>query len=481
MNNIPKRIIDTFEEKIIELNNSSIITKILNNGFACLSYVWNKVGEELEEENNIYYNSNVKRNLKWAIHYSKHIGIKYLWIDALCINQEDEEEKKQDIANMHLYYTKCDVVIVWTAIKKFDPKFQYDYKKAFNQFLDDDWITRTWTIQEGVLGKRLVIATDWGLLFPDSWSLKYFESIINIDNPGYPGLKTLIECRKQKEMNASEVMKLAKGRNSSLNNDKAFSLFAILHYTRDLLVNNNVDENIIEQSYMNATFKAGDISLLSGFLNENKNGLWNILKCTYPPHVKSVISDVKRNIFVNKEGINIYAKVIECVPYEENYKNDINWYKEFPELSKILNESDIFKNDFFGSLDPYTAVTISKIFTDKHNVKIACQNLNLLILNIKYNINEYKIPGFMFFDKNYEKDFNNIKILLPEITSNGYEIGIVVKENIKNKDICNRIGIVFMNQRIALFTSGLDLSRKIIKLNYNKMDENVKKLEILKK
>lgn len=36
MNNIPKRIIDTFEEKIIELNNSSIITKILNNGFAYL-------------------------------------------------------------------------------------------------------------------------------------------------------------------------------------------------------------------------------------------------------------------------------------------------------------------------------------------------------------------------------------------------------------------------------------------------------------
>lgn len=478
MNNIPKRIIDTSKEDIIELNNSSEITKIINNGFACLSYVWNKKGEELESEKNKYYTPNVKRNLKWAIQYSKHIGIKYLWIDALCIKQDNEEEKNQDITNMHLYYTTCDVVVIWTAIKKFDPKFQYDYKKAFNQFLDDDWINRSWTIQEGVLGKRLVVATDWGLLFPDSWSLKYFESIININNPGYPGLKTLIECRKKKEMNASEVMKLANGRNTSLVNDRVFSLFAILPYTRDLLVNHNMDEKIIEQNYMNATFKAGDISLLSGFLNENKNDLWNILNCTYPPYVKTVISDIRRNVYVTKDGINIYAKIIECIPYEEEYKKDINWSKEFPELSKILNECDIVKYGFFGILDPYTSVTISKIFTDKNNIKIACQNLKLLILNINYDEKEYKkIPGFMFFDKKYEKDFNNIKILLPELTSNGYEIGIVVKESIKNKDICNRIGIVFMNQRIALFTSEKDLSRKIIKLNYNEINE-VKSLEI---
>ncbi|KAI0439738.1 heterokaryon incompatibility protein-domain-containing protein [Xylaria telfairii] len=50
-----------------------------------------------------------------AIHATRRLGIGYIWIDSLCINQEDEREKGQECARMELIYRQAYCVFAATS------------------------------------------------------------------------------------------------------------------------------------------------------------------------------------------------------------------------------------------------------------------------------------------------------------------------------------------------------------------------------
>ena len=99
-----------------------------------------------------------------------------LWVDAICINQSDEEEKKSQVMKMAQLYTSADQVCIWLGsadadgrtdramdfiqeiIKEHDAENLITPAKATNwseliYLLHSSWFSRRWVIQELALAK----------------------------------------------------------------------------------------------------------------------------------------------------------------------------------------------------------------------------------------------------------------------------------------------------------------------------------------
>lgn len=62
-------------------------------------------------------------NLFKAIQALRFTGMpRYLWIDALCINQEDNQEKSLQLQRMRLVYQRASNVVIWLGEHKDDSK-----------------------------------------------------------------------------------------------------------------------------------------------------------------------------------------------------------------------------------------------------------------------------------------------------------------------------------------------------------------------
>ena len=157
--------------------------------FVALSYVW---GDSAED------------NVPWpatvldAVAVTKGLGLQYLWVDRLCINQSDEVEKAYLISKMTAIYEEADCTIVAAAgsgaasglpgvratMRGSQPKYALDSGNLLLSILPDPrrdiinskhW-TRGWTYQEGVLSKRRLTFTK-NQLYWECQSMAAQESI----------------------------------------------------------------------------------------------------------------------------------------------------------------------------------------------------------------------------------------------------------------------------------------------------------------
>lgn len=90
-----------------------------------------------------------------------------LWIDALCINQDDVSEKTEQIRQMDQTYASASNVIIWLGPSEQDCDYVMDSisNKVFSEYatqrfilgllalLGRPWFSRTWIVQELVLNK----------------------------------------------------------------------------------------------------------------------------------------------------------------------------------------------------------------------------------------------------------------------------------------------------------------------------------------
>ncbi|KAF2007503.1 HET-domain-containing protein [Amniculicola lignicola CBS 123094] len=59
----------------------------------------------------------VTQNLAEALRYVRRPQSRYIWVDALCINQADSQEKTIQVSNMGTVYRMADNVIVWLGLE----------------------------------------------------------------------------------------------------------------------------------------------------------------------------------------------------------------------------------------------------------------------------------------------------------------------------------------------------------------------------
>jgi len=117
---LPTRLFDINEGKIKETKN---IGKEVKN-YAILSYVWGRASELTNEDkeklDNIWEDMKYKNKLNPSgyktlykgIETCKLLGIDYLWMDQLCTNQGDNEDKNQEVPKMRQYYSNSSITLV---------------------------------------------------------------------------------------------------------------------------------------------------------------------------------------------------------------------------------------------------------------------------------------------------------------------------------------------------------------------------------
>lgn len=101
---------------IVSLISTSGITSTFNP-YVALSYCWGgdqphkTTRESLAKHDGTLDLYRLPATIQDACKVTHGLGFSYLWVDSLCIVQDDENEKQKEIANMELIYSNATVTI----------------------------------------------------------------------------------------------------------------------------------------------------------------------------------------------------------------------------------------------------------------------------------------------------------------------------------------------------------------------------------
>ena len=105
--------------------------------YEALSYMWGpkENSKTIELGGNTY---NVRENL-WSALYHLRLDDedRILWIDAICINQDDVEERNYQVSQMGRIYSNASRVVVWLGAS--DPKCSLAISVLSKTGEDSDW------------------------------------------------------------------------------------------------------------------------------------------------------------------------------------------------------------------------------------------------------------------------------------------------------------------------------------------------------
>jgi hypothetical protein len=168
--------------RVIDCDNHIIVPAESGCQYLVLSYVWGTStalpGEEGSDQGKGQLQIHLPRTIKDAILATKKLGYRYLWVDRYCIPQEDNNERRQQIYQMDLVYSRAQATII--AVAGEDPSFglpgvgsrlrvpsvsatiantSYAFVPAdpAHEIHGSKWNSRGWTHQETVLSKRRLI------------------------------------------------------------------------------------------------------------------------------------------------------------------------------------------------------------------------------------------------------------------------------------------------------------------------------------
>lgn len=188
-NTLPKRLIDVKRRCVVQtaalLGNGSITR------YLALSYVWADGGgapfkltrADASQCSMPGYirdlGDKMPQKIRDSLHVCDKMDVPYLWVDALCIVQDDEAEKADEISRMDDIYSNARAVLAIAADSKCIPGIlgrKRDLVYYQEEFGDESfmtslasttwtarfskWNTRAWTFQECMLAKRIIFLTD---------------------------------------------------------------------------------------------------------------------------------------------------------------------------------------------------------------------------------------------------------------------------------------------------------------------------------
>jgi hypothetical protein len=176
--------------------------------YEALSYVWGTSAERTpiicNEAGDVL---GVTQNCEAALRTLRtHETVRTLWIDAICINQEDVEERNQQIQLMPDIYTGADRVVAFLGEATDDSNLGMEFilddsksvlrdnrppvgplqRRAIDGILERPYFQRAWIIQEILLANEVQVvlgreAVDWGAF---SRSVFYVDANKKLQNPG---------------------------------------------------------------------------------------------------------------------------------------------------------------------------------------------------------------------------------------------------------------------------------------------------------
>ncbi len=121
-----------------------------------------------------------------AISFVKSLGECYLWVDSLCIVQDDEEEKQEHLIHMGSIYANAYFTLVSTAdtafaglrgvegnpfkrvrrpaeYARYPSSLHRELRRQHHKLHASPWASRGWTFQEQIFSRRLLIFSEEGV------------------------------------------------------------------------------------------------------------------------------------------------------------------------------------------------------------------------------------------------------------------------------------------------------------------------------
>jgi hypothetical protein len=149
--------------------------------------------------------TDIPTTIRDAITLCEILEERYLWVDALCIKQDEEADVNAQLANMDIIYSAAYLTVVsgtghdsWAGLPGVRPasrnitqhtesvqglklvSTQMPFVPAMNQ---SGWNGRAWTFQEGILSKRLLIFTKYQAFFHCNTKLWWEDTILESKPP----------------------------------------------------------------------------------------------------------------------------------------------------------------------------------------------------------------------------------------------------------------------------------------------------------
>jgi hypothetical protein len=177
--------------------------------YEALSYVW---GNSFTSASISVDGSNVLQitdNLHSALRYLRHdVRSRYVWIDAICINQADTSERSHQVKMMRKVYSSASCVVIWlgdadrgsessvvSTILRHAEDSRLHWDPALNNpetltwdkmemflFFKNEWWSRTWTIQELLVSRKALFCCG-NLSFPAEAVIAMADSFVSHLSP----------------------------------------------------------------------------------------------------------------------------------------------------------------------------------------------------------------------------------------------------------------------------------------------------------
>ncbi|PMD44706.1 HET-domain-containing protein, partial [Hyaloscypha variabilis F] len=172
------RLIDCYDRTII---SSSQLTR-----YVALSYVWASteslpdLAEDTTHTEKSVLPKVVSQAITDAMQVTKELGFRYLWVDKYCIDQENEQDKLEQIAQMDTIYRASDFTIIAAAgndehtglpgvgstTRTLQPNISWGeltvtstMPHPHHVIKGSRYMTQGWTLQESILARRRLVFT----------------------------------------------------------------------------------------------------------------------------------------------------------------------------------------------------------------------------------------------------------------------------------------------------------------------------------
>jgi hypothetical protein len=192
-------IVAKFAIRAIDIENRCITSIDISSQYVALSYVWGrKEVPQLKLLESTFKRlsslggltgADIPTTISDSIKVCQVLERRFLWVDALCIMQDDPEEQASQISEMHKIYANAEFTIVaaggpdsWSGLPGISKREILQHKEilqepfvpgslaaslpAFQEsIMDSPWSTRAWTLQEMYFSRRLLYFTKVQIYF----------------------------------------------------------------------------------------------------------------------------------------------------------------------------------------------------------------------------------------------------------------------------------------------------------------------------
>ncbi|KAM0421484.1 hypothetical protein ACHAPT_010657 [Fusarium lateritium] len=202
---LPTRVLNVGDPR----NSDSLVRLQVNEfdihgSYLALSYCWGKPPSSgapfqnlLLRKNSLHDMTsqislqNLQQSIQDAIWVTRKLGFRYLWVDALCIIQDDDEDKGKEISKMATIYKNAAITLAAGTAERASEGFLGDPESKPTIYLPEDKFAipmengeigtvylsaepyepdhpldkRGWTLQEFMLSSRMLIFSDYQLLW----------------------------------------------------------------------------------------------------------------------------------------------------------------------------------------------------------------------------------------------------------------------------------------------------------------------------